>query len=80
MERTVSVLKSLYFHLQLTTYWLPLVRNSLGDEHRTPIILVGNKVDLADYPTLEVRILKKSRYVSMVYMETVYVFCCDFKI
>lgn len=38
---------------RLTTYWLPLVRNSLGDEHRTPIILVGNKVDLADYPTLE---------------------------
>ncbi|XP_076468830.1 mitochondrial Rho GTPase 1-like isoform X2 [Babylonia areolata] len=38
---------------RLTTYWLPLLRNMLGEEHRTPVILVGNKVDLADYPTLE---------------------------
>ncbi|KAK7498304.1 hypothetical protein BaRGS_00010564 [Batillaria attramentaria] len=38
---------------RLTTYWLPLLRSLLGDEHRTPVILVGNKVDLADYPTLE---------------------------
>lgn len=38
---------------RLTTYWLPLLRNLLGEEHRTPVILVGNKVDLADYPMLE---------------------------
>lgn len=38
---------------RLTTYWLPLLRNWLGEEHHTPVILVGNKVDLADYPTLE---------------------------
>lgn len=38
---------------RLTTYWLPLLRSLLGEEHRTPVILVGNKVDLADYPTLE---------------------------
>ncbi|KAL8577336.1 hypothetical protein ACOMHN_044842 [Nucella lapillus] len=38
---------------RLTTYWLPQLRSVLGQEHRTPVILVGNKVDLADYPTLE---------------------------
>ncbi|XP_048256694.1 mitochondrial Rho GTPase 1-like isoform X1 [Haliotis rufescens] len=38
---------------RLTMFWLPLLRASLGDEHRTPVILVGNKVDLADFPSLE---------------------------
>ncbi|XP_041362317.1 mitochondrial Rho GTPase 1-like isoform X2 [Gigantopelta aegis] len=38
---------------RLTTYWLPFIRNTLGEDHRTPVILVGNKVDLAEFPTLE---------------------------
>jgi len=38
---------------RLTTYWLPFLRHTLGEEHRTPVILVGNKVDLTDIQTLE---------------------------
>ncbi|XP_043208937.1 mitochondrial Rho GTPase-like isoform X4 [Amphibalanus amphitrite] len=38
---------------KVTDYWLPLVRQTLGEEHSTPVILVGNKVDLVEYSTLE---------------------------
>lgn len=38
---------------KVTDYWLPLVRRTLGEEHSTPVILVGNKVDLVEYSTLE---------------------------
>ncbi|XP_050393098.2 mitochondrial Rho GTPase 1 isoform X1 [Patella vulgata] len=38
---------------RLTTHWLPYIRRTLGDDHHTPVILVGNKVDQTDYPTLE---------------------------
>jgi len=37
----------------VTDHWLPLIRSILGDEHRTPVILVGNKVDMIDYSTME---------------------------
>ncbi len=37
----------------VTDHWLPLVRRALGDDHATPIILVGNKVDLVEYSTME---------------------------
>ncbi|KAB7505615.1 Mitochondrial Rho GTPase [Armadillidium nasatum] len=39
---------------RVTGYWLPLVRSTLGAQHSTPIILVGNKVDLVDYSTMEI--------------------------
>lgn len=38
---------------QITTYWLPLIREQLGDNHHTPVILVGNKCDLVDAGGLE---------------------------
>ncbi|XP_076053161.1 mitochondrial Rho GTPase isoform X2 [Oratosquilla oratoria] len=38
----------------VTGHWLPLVRSTLGQQHQTPIILVGNKVDLVDYSTMEI--------------------------
>lgn len=38
----------------VTGHWLPLIRSTLGQHHHTPIILVGNKVDLVDYSTMEV--------------------------
>ena len=37
----------------MTDHWLPFVERTLGHEHRTPIILVGNKVDLVDYSTMD---------------------------
>jgi len=40
---------------KITTYWLPVIQQTLGSGHRTPVILVGNKVDLVDYTTMEVR-------------------------
>lgn len=40
---------------RVTGHWLPLIRSTLGQHHHTPIILVGNKVDLVDYSTMEVR-------------------------
>ncbi|MCL4133151.1 UNVERIFIED_CONTAM: hypothetical protein GTU68_035697 [Idotea baltica] len=39
---------------RVTGHWLPLVRSTLGSQHSTPIILVGNKVDLVDYSTMEI--------------------------
>jgi len=34
-------------------HWLPLLRVTLGQEHTTPVILVGNKVDQVDYTTMD---------------------------
>lgn len=28
----------------VTDYWLPFIEKTLGENHKTPIILVGNKV------------------------------------
>ena len=39
---------------RITGHWLPLIRSTLGAQHSTPIILVGNKVDLVEYSTMEV--------------------------
>jgi len=37
----------------VTDHWLPLLRVTLGQDHTTPVILVGNKVDQVDYTTME---------------------------
>ncbi|TRY68974.1 hypothetical protein TCAL_08636 [Tigriopus californicus] len=37
----------------VTDHWLPFVHRTLGDCQRKPLILVGNKVDLIDYSTME---------------------------
>lgn len=40
---------------RITSHWLPFVRNSVGeDESRKPVVLVGNKIDLVDYSTIDV--------------------------
>ncbi len=36
----------------VTDHWLPFIERTLGHDHNTPIILVGNKVDLVDYSTM----------------------------
>jgi Ras family protein T1 len=41
---------------RISTYWLPTIRQTLGENHNVPIILVGNKIDLVDYTTMEVKI------------------------
>ena len=40
---------------RITTHWLPLIRSAVGeDQHRKPVVLVGNKVDLIEYSTINV--------------------------
>lgn len=36
------------------SYWLPLVRKC-SSSNRCPVVLVGNKIDLVDYSTIEVQ-------------------------
>ena len=38
---------------KISSYWLPLIRDQLGEDHTIPIVLVGNKVDLVEYSSLE---------------------------
>lgn len=40
---------------RITSHWLPFIRSSVGeDEPRKPVVLVGNKIDLVDYSTIDV--------------------------
>ncbi|KAG1669724.1 Mitochondrial Rho GTPase 1-A [Nymphon striatum] len=39
----------------IKTFWLPFIRDQLGEDHSTPVILVGNKTDLMEYDSLDVR-------------------------
>lgn len=38
---------------QVSTYWLPLIRDNHPDR-TCPVVLVGNKIDLVDYSTIDV--------------------------
>lgn len=40
---------------RVASYWLPLIRRCLTT-NRCPVVLVGNKIDLVDYSTIEVNI------------------------
>lgn len=45
---------------RISEHWLPLIRQSVNEsEHRKPIVLVGNKIDLIDYSTIDVSILRQ---------------------
>ncbi|KAL9914241.1 mitochondrial Rho GTPase isoform X3 [Glossina fuscipes] len=38
---------------RITTHWLPRIRGAVGeDQPQKPVVLVGNKVDLVDYSTI----------------------------
>lgn len=39
---------------RITTHWLPFIRDSIPLEQRKPVVLVGNKIDLVDYSTIDV--------------------------
>lgn len=39
---------------RIQNYWLPTIRDKLGEEHKTPVVLVGNKSDLVDYSSLDI--------------------------
>ena len=42
--------------LQSMDKWLPYIRQILGDDHKRPVVLVGNKTDMTDKSTLDVSI------------------------
>lgn len=47
---------------RISQHWLPLIRESVNEnEQRKPVVLVGNKIDLIDYSTIDVR--KANGYV-----------------
>lgn len=40
---------------RITSHWLPFIREAApSGGQRTPVVLVGNKVDLVDYSTIDV--------------------------
>lgn len=42
---------------RITSHWLPFIRDASTSEQRTPVVLVGNKVDLVDYSTIDVSLI-----------------------
>lgn len=40
---------------RITSHWLPFIRESTTVDQRKPVVLVGNKIDLVDYSTIDVR-------------------------
>lgn len=40
---------------RITSHWLPLIREAVHGPERKPVVLVGNKIDLIDYSTIDVR-------------------------
>jgi GTPase SAR1 family protein len=46
---------------RISTHWLPLIRDMMGEDQRKPIVLVGNKVDLIDYSTIDVSLTSGTR-------------------
>lgn len=39
---------------RITSHWLPLIRECTATEQRKPVVLVGNKIDLVEYSTIDV--------------------------
>lgn len=46
--------------------WLPYIRQILGDDHKRPVVLVGNKTDLTDKSTLDVSACVYNNVVSIL--------------
>ena len=44
----------IFMIFQIVDYWLPIIRNTLPEDGRKPIILVGNKSDTMVSTTMEV--------------------------
>lgn len=43
---------------RVSSYWMPLIRQNHPDVH-CPVVLVGNKIDLVEYSTIDVSFLQK---------------------
>lgn len=38
---------------RITSHWLPLIRDFTPGDQKKPVVLVGNKIDLVDYSTID---------------------------
>lgn len=47
---------------RITSYWMPLIRQNHPDSS-CPVVLVGNKIDLVEYSTIDVSVLYTCRHV-----------------
>lgn len=43
---------------RITSHWLPFIRDASPADQRTPVVLVGNKVDLVEYSTIDVSVTR----------------------
>ncbi|KAF8787884.1 Mitochondrial Rho GTPase 1-A like protein [Argiope bruennichi] len=50
---------------KITSYWLPFIQEQLGENHLVPIVLVGNKVDLVEYSSLEIILPIMNQYAEL---------------
>lgn len=60
---------------KIASYWLPFVRENCSEDHRKPVILVGNKIDLIDYSVIDVSLylyLHKFSYLSYLYRSSLW--------
>lgn len=57
---------------RITSFWLPYIRTHLGEEHKVPVILVGNKCDLMDFSTEEVWPFTPNKFLFLKF----YIKCC----
>lgn len=46
---------------RITLHWLPFIRNSISSDQRKPVVLVGNKIDLVEYSTIDVSLMKVTK-------------------
>ena len=53
-SRLAAICELFCCFFQIREYWLPLLRRTLPEEHRRPVILVGNKSDLMEISSMEV--------------------------
>lgn len=44
--------------LQITSYWLPLLRRCVSEHNRRPVVLVGNKSDVIEVSKMQVKRIK----------------------
>lgn len=47
---------------RITSFWLPLIRDTLGEDHGKPVVLVGNKTDLIEYSSLDSILMIMNEY------------------
>ena len=62
---------------KISTYWLPLIHQNLGENHSVPVILVGNKSDLVEYSSIDTVLPLMNQYKEIeICVEVCFWFFC----